>query len=402
MPNFAFKEEAASPSHQKWDNYTFRKNESGRKSEYRSEFEIDGNRILHCNAFRRLKHKTQVFFATRNDHICTRMEHVNHVNSVSYSIAKQIGLNTELTSAIALGHDLGHAPFGHRGEQVLSDIAATELKQSMWHEKNSLHFVDDIETLPDSTGHERNLNLTYAVRDGIISHCGEVNENGLRPREEAIELESIKRPNEYRPYSWEGCVVKVADKIAYLGRDIEDALSLGILSETQLSGLRRIINADLADVNNTIIMHQLIKDLCEESSPQKGICFSAQKFQMLRDIMKFNYENIYLHERLNNYHEYAELVIRTVYKFLKNCYEGKETMGYVRDLQFQYPTISQIFYGWLEKYSNAIEYSADRKYKNQVLFKLENEGEYLRSCIDFVSGMTDQFAIRVFEEIISF
>jgi dGTPase len=118
--------------------------------------------------------------------------------------------------------------------------------------------------------------------------------------------------------------------------------------------------------------------------------------------MKFNYENIYLHERLNNYHEYAELVIRTIYKFLKNCYEGKETMSYVRDLQFQYPTISQIFYGWLEKYSNAIEYSADRKYKNNVLFKLENEGEYLRSCIDFVSGMTDQFAIRIFEEIISF
>lgn len=397
-----FKEVAAKENNPKWEQYIQRSNGSGRRGEYRSEFEIDGNRILHCNAFRRLKHKTQVFFATRNDHICTRMEHVNHVNSVSYSIAKQLGLDTELTSAIALGHDLGHAPFGHRGEQTLSDIAAAELKQAVWHEKNSLHFVDDIETLPDSTGHERNLNLTYAVRDGIISHCGEVNENGLIPREEAVALESINRPNEYRPYSWEACVVKIADKVAYLGRDIEDALTLGILSDTQLDGLRRIINADLADVNNTIIMHQLIKDLCEESSPQKGICFSAQKFQMLRDIVAFNYENIYLHERLNNYHEYAELVIRTIYKFLKEYYEGMDTMRFVRDDQFKYPTIAPIFYGWLEKYSNALAYSAERKYQNKVLYKLENESQYLRSIIDFISGMTDQFAIRVFEEIISF
>src|SRR6266511_2838285 len=113
-----------------------------REDEIRSEFSRDYNRILHCTAYRRLKHKTQVFFATRNDHICTRIEHVNHVASVSYTIANCLGLNTELTMAIATGHDLGHAPFGHAGEEILRGLAQAELGENFWHEKNSLRFID--------------------------------------------------------------------------------------------------------------------------------------------------------------------------------------------------------------------------------------------------------------------
>ena len=145
-----------------------------RSNDIRSEFNRDYNRILHSNAYRRLKHKTQVFFATKNDHICTRIEHVNHVSSVSYSIAKYLGLNTELTMAISIGHDIGHPPFGHDGERVLSNFTKNKLGYKFWHEKNSLRFADYIETLPTQTDKEVNLNLTYAVRDGIICHCGEV------------------------------------------------------------------------------------------------------------------------------------------------------------------------------------------------------------------------------------
>lgn len=138
----------------------FRQNELyTRNNDMRTEFERDYTRILHSLAYRRLKHKTQVFFNTQNDHICTRMEHVSHVESVSYIIAKSLGLNYELTRAIAIGHDLGHAPFGHEGENVIKKILKDNLDYSFWHEKNGLRVVDKLELLQDNKGDMSNLNL---------------------------------------------------------------------------------------------------------------------------------------------------------------------------------------------------------------------------------------------------
>ena len=154
----------------------------------RDEFDRDFTRVLNSNAYKRLKHKTQVFYAPENDHICTRIEHVNLVDSISYNIAQYLGLNTELTRAIAIAHDLGHSPFGHQGEKVLSQISEEFTGEKFWHEKNGLYYVENIGLLEDYNGVERNLNLTYAVRDGIISHCGEVDENSLKPRKEYIDL----------------------------------------------------------------------------------------------------------------------------------------------------------------------------------------------------------------------
>ena len=119
----------------------------------RSQFDRDITRIIHSSAYRRLKHKTQVFFATNNDHVCTRIEHVGHVASISKTIAKALGLNVSLVEAIALGHDLGHSPFGHHGERIIEKIMQKEgFEGSFWHEKNSLRFIDVIETLPNYTG----------------------------------------------------------------------------------------------------------------------------------------------------------------------------------------------------------------------------------------------------------
>ena len=209
----------------------------------RSEYFRDYCRILHSTAYRRLKHKTQVFFNVGNDHVCTRMEHVHHVESVSHTIAIGLGLNCELTSAIAIGHDLGHAPFGHHGETILNSLMkeymTVEYREKhfgndpdklFWHERNGLRFVDMIELLPDHAGIKKNLNLTYAVRDGIISHCGEIDESILKPREDDIDLYKFNTPGKFAPYTWEGCAVKIADKIAYLGRDIEDAIILKFIS----------------------------------------------------------------------------------------------------------------------------------------------------------------------------
>ena len=184
----------------------------------RSEFDRDYTRTINCNAYRRLKHKTQVFFSPKNDHICTRIEHVNLVDSISNTIANYLGLNSELTKAIAVTHDIGHSPFGHQGEFILSEIAEREYGEKFWHAGNGLHYVDDLELLKDVAGIKRNLNLTYAVRDGILGHSGEPTISGQKPRDEFINLNKFTHSNKYAPYTWEACVVKIADNISYLGR----------------------------------------------------------------------------------------------------------------------------------------------------------------------------------------
>ena len=209
----AFENEKCSEKNEKWKQSIKRETEIyARNNDIRSEFERDYTRLLHCQAYRRLKHKTQVFFAPHNDHICTRMEHVSHVASVSSTIAKYLGLNDTLTSTIAIGHDIGHAPFGHHGEDCLNNLLeqkkGANAPKKFWHERNSLFFADYIETLQDPNGIEQPLNLTYAVRDGLICHCGEIDQQGIKPRKEAIDLYSMKRPGFIQPFTWEGCVVK--------------------------------------------------------------------------------------------------------------------------------------------------------------------------------------------------
>lgn len=382
-----------------------------RKSEdIRSPFERDYHRILYSNAYRRLKHKTQVFFATNNDHICTRIEHVNHVSSAAEVLARCMGLNSELTRAIATGHDLGHPPFGHTGEKIIQDVIDNlNLGTKFWHEKNSLRFIDKIETLPDYEGFERNLDLTYAVRDGIICHCGEVVENGLKPRDEFIDLEAINSPNEYQSYSYEGLVVKISDKIAYLGRDIEDALSKKILSEEQKLEFEAIIKnlfgqKKLTDINTSTLVHLFTIDLCKNSNPDVGLTFSKEYFEIMKMIKDFNYKNIYNHKRLTTFHAYAKLIIETISKTLIEYYDNKNTIYKLRYDETYYPLLCSTFREWLIKYSNAAP-EAERKNKkfiNKIIYDIENYEDYKKAVVDFISGMTDSFAIKMFNEIISF
>ena len=252
-----FENYSATPENTNWEKIIKRESPLyPRNNDIRNDFERDYTRIIHSNAYRRLKHKTQVFFSPENDHICTRIEHVTHVESISYTIAKYLGLNTELTKAIATAHDIGHSPFGHQGERILSEISQRDLSYSFWHEKNGLEFVDNVELLEDNNKYMQNLDLTYAVRDGIISHCGEINENCIRPREEYIDLKDYSFPNQYAPYTWEGCVVKISDKISYICRDIEDAITLGILDE-HVDELFSLLNitSNSEQINNTIIIN---------------------------------------------------------------------------------------------------------------------------------------------------
>lgn len=404
----AFREVGAFPGAPRWENCISRVTSLyPRPDEIRSEFSRDYNRLLHCTAYRRLKHKTQVFFATENDHVCTRIEHVSHVASVSYTIAKELGLNTELCSAIAIGHDVGHAPFGHEGETILKALGKDFIADVFWHERNSLWFVDNIETLPDPAGNEKNLNLTYAVRDGIVCHCGEVNENSIFPRDEFLDLSEIDRPNQFSPYTWEGCVVKIADKISYLGRDIEDAITLKVLDMAQLrelvSLIKTLANVEVREVNNTVLMHHFILDLCRCSNPQDGICFSRQYLDFINLIKIFNYKNIYNHKRLTYYKKYAKVVLESIFDFLLSCYRTHGTYLNLCQKNVNCPVVIPTFTDWLLKYSDAdLQFRAKKKLKNGTVYLLGDKTDYVRAIIDFISGMSDQYAVKCFNDVMKF
>ena len=393
-----FEKYAANENNPNWDKIISRQSPLYNRNNFmRSEFERDYTRIIHSTAYRRLKHKTQVFFSPENDHICTRIEHVMHVESVSYTIAKYLGLNTELTKAIATGHDIGHSPFGHAGERILSEISKRDIGESFWHERNGLEYVDKIELLEDTNKNMQNLNLTYAVRDGIISHCGEVDENGLKPREECINLEEYKLPNQYSPYTWEGCVVKVADKISYLGRDIEDAITLGILDE-KLEELYKILQSKEV-INNTVIIHHLIKDLCQNSSVENGLCFSDETFNLIKEIKDFNYKHIYTARKIKPAIRYFSIVLNEIYFTLKSTYDGKNTAYKMRKLKKMYPEVVGNFQEWLENYWNQ-----QRKNDNQndIIVNMDDEKSFSKAIIYYISGMTDNFAIDTYNKIIGF
>lgn len=378
------KEQSANPNNPNWNNIIRRKNSLyQRDNDIRSDFERDYTRVINSRAYRRLKHKTQVFFSPENDHICTRIEHVTLVESISYTIAKYLGLNTELTKAISIAHDIGHSPFGHQGEKILSEISKRDLNKSFWHEKNGLEYVDKIELLETPEGKYQNLDLTYGVRDGIISHCGEIDEISIKPRTEYIDLNDYEQPNQYAPYTWEGCVVKIADKLSYLGRDIADAITLGILDEkpNELYDVLKLPRD--TKINNTIILNTFIRDLCENSNLEQGLCFSKDKFGMINNLKEFNYKKIYFAEKTLSSVDYFKLILNKLYDFLKDTFENKEKQRKICEI------LVDDFEEWLTSYYNFERCKSDIK-------------EYSQAIIYYISGMTDKYAVQMYNKIISF
>ena len=378
------KEQSANPNNPKWNNIIQRKSTLyQRDNDIRSDFERDYTRVINSRGYRRLKHKTQVFFSPENDHICTRIEHVTLVESISYTIAKYLGLNTELTKAISIAHDIGHSPFGHQGEKILSEISKRDLNKSFWHEKNGLEYVDKIELLETPEGKYQNLDLTYGVRDGIISHCGEIDEISIKPRTEYIDLNDYEHPNQYAPYTWEGCVVKIADKLSYLGRDIADAITLGILDEkpNELYDVLKLPKD--TKINNTIILNTFIKDLCENSNLEQGLCFSKDKFEMINSLKEFNYKNIYFAEKTLSSVDYFKLILNKLYDFLKETFENIEKQ------RKNCKILVDDFEEWLTSYYNFEKCKANIK-------------EYSQAIIYYISGMTDKYAVQMYNKIISF
>jgi len=340
-----------------------------RRPDIRGDYFRDQTAIIHSSPFRRLKHKTQVFFSPKNDHICTRIEHVLHVSTIATTLCKGLGLDVELAQAIALGHDLGHAPFGHIGEQVLNYL--TKSSGGFIHEVHGLRVVDKI------TRNGKGLNLTYAVREGIISHCGEHFQKSIAPQKKEKALDSISVRQE-EPLTYEACAVRVADKIAYLGRDIEDAITAGLIKSKDVPD---IIRKSLGNTNGEII-DTLVMDVIRQSTGTEAISFSDEKFDLICQMKDFNYERIYNHEQIKKSDVSIRALLETLYGHLIICYKKNKF-----DL----------------KAYKVSDYQVDRDFSKFLSSRIElyrNELYQERCVADFVAGMTDSYALESANELL--
>lgn len=304
---------------------TFSKNTKGRQKEIsicdiRTDFQRDRDRIIHAKSFRRLKHKTQVFLAPAGDHYRTRLTHTMEVSQIARTIARALRLNEDLAEAIALGHDLGHTPFGHTGEFILDEICSFGFK----HYNQSLRVVDFLE---NGTG----LNLTFEVRDGIKNHAG---------KNEAATLE--------------GKIIKLADRIAYINHDIDDALRADIISEKDIpENCVKILGKSHGERINT-----LIYDIVKTSAEKPDILMSDEVASAMTELRKFMFETVYVDSEAKGEDEKAKKVIRILFEtFMEKPY----LMG-------------------------TLDSDIER-------FGLE------QTVCDYIAGMTDNFAIYKFNEI---
>jgi len=283
---------------------------SEEKVGHRQSFALDGDRILHSRAYTRYIDKTQVFYLIRNDHITHRVLHVQLVSKIARTIGRFLRLNEDLIEAIALGHDIGHPPFGHDGEKVLSALCLAHGLPAFQHNIQSVRFLDKIEKKG------RGWNLTLQTLDGILCHDGEVHARGIRPArgksfadlEEEISRKATNPATDLLPMSLEGCVVRFADTIGYIGRDIEDAIELKLISRDEIPANCQKL---LGSTNGTIV-YRLVEDLithtfriaAEENTGNKNdqvgdaIGFSPEVAESLRVLKEFNYERIYLNPKI--------------------------------------------------------------------------------------------------------
>ncbi len=292
-----------------------------KECDFRTVFQRDRDRIIYSNSFKRLKNKTQVFFAPEGDHYITRMTHTVDVSQISRSIARSLHLNEDLAEAIALGHDLGHTPFGHVGEKVLDKLAST----GFLHNEQSLRVVDVLEK------GGRGLNLTLEVRDGILEH-----------------------KSSGKPQTLEGKIVSIADRIAYINHDIEDAIRAGILKETDLPAFPVKVLGKATKER----IHTAIADIYENSYGKPVIEMSADVEKAIKELRAFMFERVY---NLSNrvILERAERMLTELFTYF---------MAHTDKLPTPYAAL------------------------------LEEWGKERAVC-DYISGMTDQYAINVFENV---
>ena len=288
----------------------------------RPVFQRDRDRILHCKSFRRLKHKTQVFLSPKGDHYRTRLTHTLEVSQNARTIAKALRLNEDLVEAIALGHDLGHTPFGHAGERILNELC----EEGYRHNEQSVRIVEKLEK--DGKG----LNLTWEVRDGILNH-----------------------QTSMMPHTLEGKIVRLSDKIAYINHDIDDAIRAKVMSEEDIPlEIRKVLGMTTKERLNTLI-HNIIMN----SMGKNDIVMSEEIGGAMQDLRKFMFQKVYTNPAAKGEEAKAERLLCELYAHY---------MGHIEILPEQYQ-------------------------------RMHSEGEKKdRVVCDYISGMTDQYAVAKYRE----
>lgn len=289
----------------------------------RPVYQRDRDRILHCKAFRRLKHKTQVFLTPKGDHYRTRLTHTLEVAQNARTIARALRLNEDLTEAIALGHDLGHTPFGHAGERALARVCS----EGFTHYEQSVRIVEKLEK------NGRGLNLTWEVRDGILNH-----------------------QMTGKPATLEGKIVRYSDKIAYINHDVDDAIRGGIIREEELPRMY----TDILGHSTRERLNTMIHDIVEQSQGKPDILMSEDVEFAFKGMRKYMFANVYTNPKAKGEELKAENIVRELFRYY-----------------MEHPELLP----------------------NEYIERMWQSGETQeRSVCDYISGMTDQYAIAKFQE----
>ena len=330
---------------------------------FRQIFSVDADRILHSRAYTRYIDKTQVFYLIHNDHITHRVLHVQLVSKIARTIGRYLGLNEDLIEAISLGHDIGHTPFGHDGERFLSELCRSNGIGYFQHNVQSVHFLEKVECKG------KGWNLCLQTLDGILCHDGEIHDRTLEPYKDKTfetldkEMSSKKNDPEIKliPMTLEGCVVRMADTVSYIGRDIEDAIRLNMIKRSDLPG----DSVDILGATNGTIVYNLVTDIIKNSFQKNYVAFSPEVSDALKQLKDFNLERIYMNPEIKKH----TALIKKLFTILFE--------KYLDDIEAENRT-SVIFTGFLKDMS-------ENYIKNHC------KEEIVR---DFIAGMTDHYFLR--------
>ena len=351
------------------DKDAIRLDESIFVEDIRPNYFRDTDRIIHSASYARYMDKTQVFSKKKNDHITKRMIHVQLVSKIGRTIGRALSLNEDLIEAGALGHDIGHVPFGHLGEFFLDEISMR------YGEGHFMHNVQSVRNLMVLESNGKGLNLTVQTLDAILCHNGEFVESNYKPRKKTKEeflqeYENCYKDNKYNknlvPMTLEGCVVRISDIVAYLGRDIEDAVRLGVFDKKELpKSIRDILGDSNRSIINTIIM-----DIINESIGKDSICMSDKIYKAIKDLKKFNYEHIYNVSMSKGEREYVKKMFNDLFVY------------YMKVL-----------------HSDNKKTSIFKSFINKMTDDYKKNTSDARKVIDYISGMTDQYFIDQYKQI---
>jgi dGTPase len=332
-----------------------------REDDHRLPYKRDVDRIIHSKAYNRYGDKTQVVYLIDNDHITHRSLHVQLVSSFAKGIAEILRLNLNLVEAIALGHDVGHPPFGHEGEHYLSTLSNEYGNGFFSHPLQSCRLFTELEP----------LNLGLNVYDGFLCHDGAMNGTILKPefgktwKDHFKERESKKENPDLNlmPSTLEGCLVKICDTMSYVGRDIEDAIQLKLITRNQ-------IPETILGKSNREILAALAQDIIQMSYNQDYIALSEPAYQALKTLRQFNFRNIYIHPKLKIESKKVKTSYRIVFELLLEDFNKHQEKSYL--------------------FLNFLESKADSYLEKTTP---------VQKVVDYISGMTDNFFIKTLEAL---